>query len=556
MTMSSDRRMVRWTVAVFGVVCVFLSLLMTQPVYGWVFQRDGLACFEPTITHIEEKAPAMLLMLDRSGSMRERSEQCCTGGGKGCGYHCGPTLWTLAVQAVSEVVRSLTQDGGLDEVLFGLGFFPPVEIEVEADLGRTNTYEVITEALSRSYPNGFTPTGPAIDAMRDSQTLQMEGRPVVGVLITDGAPTGGISPREDALRAACRMRADGKPLYVIGFSAMTDEPFNNKMAAAGGTGCCGIGAAKGCPLGIGVDPCTAQYVDAMTCFGSMQVNSGDEFKNALLGVSQEVACTFALDSANYPGNLGPEDAGAIRVIADGAMPGESIPYRRNEQEQGWYFPHLQRDRVALSDEYCERVQSGQITSVTTQFACLCEQVVGEACGITDEASGCGQGVWACEEGNDRCEILQSNQCEDRCSGVTVGARCHVDNHPVNPNGDTDWVDEINRCKVGTIVCTENGPICRQLFQPMPELCNGLDDDCDGAADNIVASWNKSVFSGIRLERGDASACFIRDVCICPNGPGQHVGVADRLEPVTWERELGAHLAGWQPVCNCASALSP
>ena len=554
MRMSSVRRIS--LAAVLGFVFIVLSLVfVTSVAYGWTFQRDGVACFEPTVTSVEEKAPVMMIMLDRSGSMRERSERCCVMGGL-CGYYCGPSLWTLAVKAVSEVVRALTLDGGSDEVLFGLGFFPPVEIDVEADLARTNTYSVIAAALNRGYPNGFTPTGPAVDAMRESQTLQMLERPVAGVLITDGEPTGGITPREDAIKAACKMRADGKPLYVIGFSAMTDEQFNNKMAAAGGTGCCGPDASKGCPLGVGVDPCETRYVNASTCFGSLQANSGDEFKNALLGISQEVACTFALDSAGYPGIWLAEQAGAIRVIADGAVPGESIPYRSNEREEGWYFPNQQRDRVALSDEYCSRVQSGQITSVTTQFACMCEQVVGETCGSAGVEADCGQGAWACEEGNDRCEILSDEQCEDHCAGVMVGARCHVDNHPVNPNGDTDWLGEANRCKIGVIVCTENGPICSQLFQPMPELCNGLDDDCDGVKDNIVMSWNKSAFSGIRLMSGDVSACFVRDICVCPNGSGKHAGVGDASGQVTWEQELGAHLAGWQPVCNCAAALSP
>ncbi len=552
MRMSSVQKMPVFAVS----LCVFSVLwlvLMTHRAYGWTFERDGIACFDPVVTTVEEKAPAMMMMLDRSGSMRERTGYCCLG--QLCGHFCGPSLWTLAVKAVSEVVRALTQDDGPDEVLFGLGFFPPVEIEVEADQSRSNTFVTIADALSRSYPSGFTPTGPAIDLMRNSQTLQMADRPVAGVLITDGEPSGGITPREDALEAACKMRMAGRPLYVIGFSAMTDEPFNNKMAAAGGTGCCGPDASRGCPLGIGVDPCDVRGVDATTCFGSLQANSGDEFKNALLGISQEVACTFALDSANYSGNWTPEHAGAIRVIADGAVPGESIPYRRNEQEQGWYFANQQRDRVVLSDEYCARVQSGQITSVTTQFACLCEQIVGESCGATDAASDCGQGVWACEEGRDRCVVLQSNACEDRCSGVAVGARCHVDNIVVNPNGDTDWIDEANRCKIGSIVCTEDGPVCSPLFQPMPEICNGLDDDCDGVSDNIVTSWNKSAFSGIRMNSGNASACFVRDVCVCPNGPGRHVGGSESGD-MTWEQEFGAYLAGWQPVCNCAAAVSP
>lgn len=545
---------------VLGLACVWMVFFWASPAWGWTFQRNGQACFEPDRTEIEHETPAMMMMLDRSGSMGERSEYCCRGQSHNCGYFCGPSLWQLAVQAVKEVVRGLTRDGGGDEVLFGLGFFPPVRIEVEADPARVDSYDVIGGFLDQSYPNGFTPTAEAIAAVRQSSTLQMQGRPVAGVLITDGEPSGGIAPREEAIEEACKLRSEGKILYVVGFSTMTDEAFNNMMAAAGGTGCCGPDASLGCPLGVGLDPCDrSRRVDARTCVGSVQADSGDAFKNALLQISQEVACTFPLDLAAFPGQQAPEDVRAIRVWADGAQIGEAIPYREGDQEEGWYFPNVERDRIALSSAYCERIQAKQITTVTTQLACVCEQATGDVCGPDHGAGDCMQGVWECEEGVDRCALAMSAQCEDVCVGWIPGSRCHVDTFPVQPAGDQDWVGEKNRCKIGEVVCTAQGPVCRQVFEPMPELCNGLDDDCDGKIDNIVESWKKAEFLEVDSSSGHAGAtCLMRDACVCPAGSGQHVGSSGAGEEpaVTWAEEVSAYLAGWEPVCHCAAALNP
>ena len=41
------------------------------------------------------------------------------------------------------------------------------------------------------------------------------------------------------------------------------------------------------------------------------------------------------------------------------------------------------------------------------------------------------------------------------------------------------------CEAGTTDCTSGAPNCVPIIQPgsQPELCNGLDDDCDGDIDN-------------------------------------------------------------------------
>ena len=69
--------------------------------------------------------------------------------------------------------------------------------------------------------------------------------------------------------------------------------------------------------------------------------------------------------------------------------------------------------------------------------------------------------------------------------------------------DTDGEDCLavgtGRCGDGVLEC-KNGNLTCVPFGALPELCNGLDDDCDGDIDNISVSWSKSAFSSTAPEK--------------------------------------------------------
>jgi hypothetical protein len=113
-----------------------------------------------------------------------------------------------------------------------------------------------------------------------------------------------------------------------------------------------------------------------------------------------------------------------------------------------------------------------------------------------------------------------------------------------------------RCGVGKISCVSGHEECVQSFAPMPEICNGLDDDCDGNVDNLSTSWDNSLFSvydADDLEDYDADGvdrtaihCWERDVCSCAGGDPLDYGGPG----------YEAHIMSWQPgSCTCGEGMT-
>ena len=131
----------------------------------------------------------------------------------------------------------------------------------------------------------------------------------------------------------------------------------------------------------------------------------------------------------------------------------------------------------------------------------CDAVDNDCDGLTDEGFGVGQ---ACSAGDGMCERRGTTGCgEDGSSvGCTAlpgdpadGEACDGLDDDCDGAVDEDF-DVGRRCEIGVGSCARDGVrVCGQDLtgavclgtpgQPLPEVCNGRDDDCDGEVDEAL-----------------------------------------------------------------------
>ena len=105
---------------------------------------------------------------------------------------------------------------------------------------------------------------------------------------------------------------------------------------------------------------------------------------------------------------------------------------------------------------------------------------GQACN-TGKLGVCGAGTTSCQGGAIVC--LQNTQpSAETCDGADNNCDGTVDNG--NPGGGLLCnTGKQGVCSTGTTVCQGGAIACNQNTQSSPETCDGLDNDCNGAADN-------------------------------------------------------------------------
>jgi cysteine-rich repeat protein len=105
---------------------------------------------------------------------------------------------------------------------------------------------------------------------------------------------------------------------------------------------------------------------------------------------------------------------------------------------------------------------------------------GAAC-MTGQPGVCGAGTQQCQNGALKC-ISNGMSSKETCNGLDDNCDGQIDDS--NPGGGMDCVTgQPGVCSAGKTVCQNGSLFCQQTAMPSTEICNGLDDDCDGQTDD-------------------------------------------------------------------------
>jgi formylglycine-generating enzyme required for sulfatase activity len=145
--------------------------------------------------------------------------------------------------------------------------------------------------------------------------------------------------------------------------------------------------------------------------------------------------------------------------------------------------------------------------------------VGEGDGCDTGLQGvCGQGAQVCKSGQLECEQVNTASPET-CNGLDDDCNGQVDDDPAQV-GQPCQTGEPGVCSDGEYACNSGQLACERLVEPSQEICDGLDNNCDGAIDEDFPDKGNACDTGLAGQCADgALACDGGAIeCESINGP--------------------------------------
>ena len=239
-----------------------------------------------------------------------------------------------------------------------------------------------------------------------------------------------------------------------------DDPGGGGQCQSGQPGICGAGI-RHCVNG------------GLVCVRNL--NPGAEICDG-----QDNNCDGAIDDGN-PGGAQACDTNRLGVCADGVT---ICRAGRVDCDQ----------RVQPAAEVCDGLDNS------------CDGLVDEGnpggardCAVPGGIGLCSEGTAQCIGGQLRC-LRDNDPGIELCDGQDNDCDGLIDED--NPGGDQNCqlAAGIGACGIGRTVCLAGGLACNAVNQAGPEICDGIDNDCDGLTDEEVPGVNAE------CDTGNAGAC--------------------------------------------------
>ncbi|MGC6419302.1 MAG: hypothetical protein ACON3Z_19425 [Bradymonadia bacterium] len=173
-------------------------------------------------------------------------------------------------------------------------------------------------------------------------------------------------------------------------------------------------------------------------------------------------------------------------------------YGYPEEPQGWYFDYAYK-LIQLQDANggWSRPDNWRVGAATAYAILVLERSLGGACIDVDDDELCGPDDNCPEVPNpdqrdtdgdglgdacDNCPTVENPEQEDEDEDG-IGDVCERPCTPgVPPDGDACGTDLPGVCRLGELQCINGFFTCTGEVGPQDEVCNQLDDDCDGSID--------------------------------------------------------------------------